>query len=449
MEKSWSPDEWRNHAPHQMPDYSDQALLNSVTQRLNQSPPLIFPGEADHLRDALGQVAQGRAFLLQGGDCAESFAHYHPDNIQRLFQVFLQMAMVLTYGAARPVVKVGRIAGQFAKPRSSATETQQAITLPSYRGDIINDIAFTEAARRPDPNRMLRSYSQSAATLNFLRGMAHGGFATLAQVNQWNVDFLANSPLAERYQTLHNRIGDALRFMEACQVNTSQQSTLGGVDFYTSHEALLLEYEQSLTRYDDDRAAWYGTSGHMLWIGDRTRAIDGAHVSFLKGVANPIAIKAGPSMTTEGLLQLLDTLNPNNQPGRLTIISRMGADAIATYLPNLIRAVQASGHHVVWSCDPMHGNTRSTQSGLKTRHFDSIMSEVRQFFEIHRAEGSYPGGIHIEMTGRHVTECVGGAEQLDDDALQRQYETQCDPRLNATQSLELAFLVAEMLKEDA
>lgn len=445
--KSWKPDDWRQKAPVQMPVYKDQTRLEQTTQRLAQSAPLIFAGEADHLREALGEVAEGRAFLLQGGDCAESFAHYHPDNIQKMFQVFLQMAMVLTYGAACPVIKLGRIAGQFAKPRSSDSETRDGVSLPSYRGDIINGVDFTEAARLPDPDRMLRGYSQSAATLNFLRGLAQGGFADLSQVNRWNADFLADSPLAERYHALNSHISDALHFLQACHIDLLAQSSLGGVDFYVSHEALLLEYEQALTRFDQDRNAWYDTSAHMLWIGDRTRDPEGAHVNFLKGVANPIGMKAGPTMKTDDLVRLISILNPENIPGRLTIITRMGADKVEDYLPRLIRAVQAEGQKVVWSCDPMHGNTQSTETGLKTRPFDNIMTEVRQFFAVHKAEGSHAGGVHLEMTGRNVTECVGGAEQLSEQALQRQYETQCDPRLNASQSLELAFLVAEMLKE--
>jgi 3-deoxy-7-phosphoheptulonate synthase len=445
--KPWTPDHWRQYEPVQMPVYTDTAALKHTTQRLEQSAPLIFAGEADHLRQSLGEVAEGRAFLLQGGDCAESFAHYHPDNIQRMFQVFLQMAMVMTYGAGCPVIKVGRIAGQFAKPRSADYETRGKVSLPSFRGDIINGIEFNQAARTPDPERMLRGYSQSAATLNFLRGLAQGGFADLAQVNHWNADFLADSPLAERYHALNSQIDDALRFLQACQIDLLAQPSLGGVDFYVSHEALLLEYEQALTRFDVRRDQWYDTSAHLLWIGDRTRDPQGAHVNFLRGVANPLGLKAGPGMKTDDLLRLINILNPDNIPGRLTIITRMGADKVAHYLPGLIRAVQAEGASVVWSCDPMHGNTQSTAAGLKTRPFDNIMREVRQFFAVHKAEGSHAGGIHLEMTGRNVTECVGGAEQLSEQALKQQYETQCDPRLNASQSLELAFLMAEMLKE--
>ncbi len=447
MTTVWTPDSWRTCPPDQMPVYPNPAALQLVTQRLHQSAPLVFAGEADNLLHSLGEVAEGRAFLLQGGDCAESFAHYHPDNIQQMFRVFLQMAMVLTYGAGCPVIKVGRIAGQFAKPRSSDAETSAGVTLPSYRGDIINGAAFNAAARMPDPERMLRAYSQSAATLNFLRGLAQGGFADLAQVNRWNVDFLSDSPLAERYHAMNSQIDDALRFLQACGLNTAAQGGLHGVDFHVSHEGLLLEYEQALARFDGARDCWYATSAHMLWIGDRTREPDGAHVNFLQGVANPIGLKVGPSMTPDSLLRLLDILNPQNIPGRLTLITRMGAGKVGQHLPTLIQTVQQAGAKVVWSCDPMHGNTRSTASGLKTRQFDNIMAEVRQFFEVHQAEGTYAGGVHVEMTGRNVTECVGGAEQLDDDALQRQYETQCDPRLNASQSLELAFLLAEMLRK--
>ena len=445
MTTLWQPDDWRQLPPVQMPQYGDAEALSNTRSRLAQAAPLVFAGEVDHLTSALGEVAQGRGFLLQGGDCAESFTHYHPDNLQQMFQVFLQMAMVLTYGASCPVVKVGRIAGQFAKPRSSDTETRDGVELPSYRGDIINDVGFDAAAREPDPERMLRAYSQSAASLNFLRGLAQGGFASLQAVNQWNADFLEGSELAPRYRAMNNQITEALNFMQACRVDL-QRGGLSGVDLYSSHEALLLEYEEPLTRQDPQSKKWYGTSGHMLWIGDRTRDPKGAHVNFLKGVANPLGLKVGPSTSVDDLRRLLDVLNPDNTPGRLTLISRMGAEKVEQFLPSLVQAVQAHGASVVWSCDPMHGNTHTADGGLKTRHFDNIMSEVKGFFAVHRAEGTYPGGVHIEMTGRNVTECTGGSQRLQDADLSRQYETQCDPRLNASQSLELAFAVAELLK---
>ncbi len=447
MEKEWSIDGWRECALVQMPEYDDCSGLKAVTQRLSHSAPLIFAGEADQLKQQLAQVAAGKAFLLQGGDCAESFAYYNPDSIRQMFQVFLQMSMVLTYGAGCPIVKVGRIAGQFAKPRSSASEQKESVVLPSYRGDIINGVAFDAAARTPDPERMLRGYSQSAATLNYLRGLAQGGFASLGSVNRWNVDFLSDSPLQEHYHKTNNLISDALRFVEACGVNVEAAERLSAVDFFVSHEALLLEYEQALTRFDSEREAWYNSSAHMLWIGDRTRDPNGAHVNFLKGVENPLGIKAGPTLTPDALIALLHQLNPKNVAGRITIISRMGAGKVEKYLPSLIRAGEEEGLQVVWSCDPMHGNTRTSEVGLKTRNFDNIMAEIQSFFEVHQAEGSYAGGVHLEMTGRDVTECVGGAERIDDYALKRQYETQCDPRLNATQSLEVAFLIAEMLSK--
>lgn len=445
MNNVWQPDNWRALPAVQMPQYSDAAALSETRDRLSQSAPLVFPGEVDQLTHALGEVAQGRGFLLQGGDCAESFKHYHPDNLQQMFKVFLQMAMVLTYGAACPVVKVGRIAGQFAKPRSTDRETQNGESLPSYRGDIINDIAFNAAAREPDPQRMLRAYSQSAATLNFLRGLAHGGFASLQAVNHWNASFLDGSALAPRYRAMNNQIDDALNFMQACQVDL-QGGGLSGVDLFVSHEALLLEYEQPLTRQDPDSGRWYDTSGHMLWIGDRTRDPAGAHVNFLSGVSNPLGLKVGPSTDPDDLRRLLDVLNPDNIPGRLTLISRMGAAKVEQYLPALVDTVKSHGASVVWSCDPMHGNTHTAEGGLKTRHFDNIMAELKAFFRVHRALGTHPGGVHIEMTGRDVTECTGGSQQLQDADLSRQYESHCDPRLNASQSLELAFAIAELLK---
>ncbi len=446
MKHNWSPQLWRELPHKQMPVYDDQALLTQVSDRLGRSPPLVFAGECRHLTQKLGEVAAGRAFLLQGGDCAESFAEFHPDNIRNTFRALLQMAIVLTFGAACPVVKLGRIAGQFAKPRSSDLEVRDGVELTSYRGDIINDVEFTAKARIPDPIRMLRAYSQSASTLNYLRAMSQGGFSDLNEVHSWNRRFVDDSPLGEKYRVLADQIGESLAFMEACGVNSRASHALHTTDFFVSHEALLLEYEEALTRQEAKTEEWFDTSAHMLWIGDRTREPEGAHVQYLKGVENPLGLKAGPSMTTEDLIRLLDTLNPENIPGRMTIISRMGAQGIHEYLPGLIQAVEKEGRHVVWSCDPMHANTVTASNGLKTRSFDQILEEVRQFFAIHEAEGTYAGGVHFEMTGQAVTECTGGADSIDEEALLRCYQTNCDPRLNGRQGLELAFLMAEMLK---
>lgn len=437
---------WRELPPVQMPQYEDVAALEGVRVRLTSSPPLVFPGEAEELKRRLAEVAAGRAFLLQGGDCAESFTELHPDRIRDTFRILLQMAVVLTWGASCPVLKVGRMAGQFAKPRSAAVETRGGVTLPVYRGDIINGPEFTPEARRPDPRRMLRAYSQSASTLNFLRALAQGGFADLRQVHEWNMGFVADDALGERYRKLADQIDEALAFMDACGVGSQSASTLHGVDFYVSHEALLLEYEEALTR--PEGGAWCDTSAHMLWIGDRTRDPDGAHVRFLAAVSNPVGLKAGPAMTPEALLRLAAILNPENEPGRLTVISRMGAAEVEARLPPLIRAARREGLNLAWACDPMHGNTINLGSGRKTRRFESILDEVRRYFQVHCAEGSYAGGLHFELTGANVTECTGGAQRIDDQALGERYHTQCDPRLNASQSLELAFLIAEMLKEN-
>jgi 3-deoxy-7-phosphoheptulonate synthase len=443
----WSPASWRRRPAAQLPVYDDQLALAEVEERLATSPPLVFAGEARALRQHLAEVAAGRAFLLQGGDCAESFADFNEHAITDTFRVLLQMAVILTFAAACPVVKVGRMAGQFAKPRSSPTETRGGVTLPSYRGDIVNDLDFTAAARRPDPRRQLRAYSQSAATLNLLRALAQGGFADLHRVQQWNLDFLCASSQSARYRDLAGRISETLAFMRACGLDAVADAQVRQVQFYTSHEALLLGYEQALTRREPGTGEWYDGSAHFLWIGERTRQPDGAHVEFLRGVANPIGLKLGPAADPDTLLRLLDALNPDDQPGRLTLISRMGADNIETALPPLIRAVQREGQQVVWSCDPMHGNTLETSTGYKTRPFTRILDEVRRFFAIHRAEGSYPGGMHFELTGQDVTECLGGAQAITEQGLADRYHTQCDPRLNASQSLELAFLIAETLKD--
>jgi 3-deoxy-7-phosphoheptulonate synthase len=448
MTATWSPDSWRNKSISQMPEYPDNNRLTAVEETLRSYPPLVFAGEARRLTDALGRVADGKAFLLQGGDCAESFAEFNANNIRDTFRVLLQMAIVLTFGAALPVVKVGRMAGQFAKPRSAPTEKQGDVELPSYRGDIINAIGFDAASRQPDPERLLRAYNQAAATLNLLRAFAQGGFADLHKVHRWTLDFVADSPQGHRYAELADRLSETLNFMEACGLTAETAPQIRETDFFTSHEALLLWYEQALTRVDSLTGRWYDCSAHMLWIGDRTRNIDSAHIEFLRGVDNPVGLKCGPSLDPEELLRLIDILNPKNIPGRLTLICRMGHDKIAEKLPGLIRAVTREGARVVWSSDPMHGNTVKSSTGYKTRPFDRILAEVRSFFAIHQAEGTHAGGVHVEMTGQDVTECIGGAQAITEQALADRYHTHCDPRLNASQSIELAFLVAESLKRE-
>ena len=448
MAVNWAPESWRNHDGRQMPVYRDQAALQSTEETLRNFPPLVFAGEARSLTADLADVAEGKAFLLQGGDCAESFAEFHPNNIRDTFRVLLQMAVVLTFASKLPVVKVGRMAGQFAKPRSADTETIGGVELPSYRGDIINDIAFEEAAREPDPARMIRAYSQAASTLNLLRAFSHGGYANLQQVHAWTHDFMGRSPWAKKFKDVADRIGEALAFMEACGITPETVPQIKGTSFYTSHEALLLPYEQAMTRQDSLTGQWYDTSAHMLWIGDRTRFEGSAHVEFLRGIGNPIGMKCGPSLEPDALLRMLDTLNPGRVPGRMTLITRYGHDKIDAGLPKLVRAVKREGHPVIWSCDPMHGNVIKAASGYKTRPFERILAEVRGFFAVHRAEGTFAGGIHAEMTGQNVTECTGGAIAITDEALADRYHTHCDPRLNAAQSLELAFLLAEMLNQE-
>jgi 3-deoxy-7-phosphoheptulonate synthase len=422
--------------------------LAAVETRLKTYPPLVFAGEARNLTAGLADVAEGKAFLLQGGDCAESFAEFHPDNIRDTFRVLLQMSVVLTYAGALPVVKLGRIAGQFAKPRSADTETQNGVTLPSYRGDNINGIEFDEVSRAPDPARLMQAYMQSAATLNLLRAFASGGYADLHNVHRWTLGFIAGSPAGERYRALAGRITETLEFMEACGITPDSTPQLRATDFYTSHEALLLGYEQAMTRIDSTSGDWYDTSAHLVWIGDRTRNLDGAHVEFCRGIKNPIGLKCGPSLPEDELLKLIAGLNPENKAGRLTLICRFGSDKIADKLPRLIRAVKREGAKVVWSCDPMHGNTVSTQSGFKTRPFERILKEVKSFFDVHRAEGTHAGGVHFEMTGQNVTECLGGAQAISEEDLASRYQTHCDPRLNANQALELAFLMAESLRTE-
>jgi len=448
MPDRWTPESWRTRPILQAPEYPDRAALAEVEKQLSTFPPLVFAGEARALKRALGRVAAGEAFLLQGGDCAESFAEHNPNNIRDFFRVVLQMAVVLTYGAASPVVKVGRLAGQFAKPRSSAVEKQDGKELPSYRGDIINDIAFSEEARIPDPRRQIEAYRQSAATLNFVRALAHGGYASLARVHEWMLGFVKDAPRSQDYQELADRISQSLDFMRACGLDPDSHPELKTTELYTSHEALLLGYEQAMTRVDSTTGDWYSTSGHMLWVGDRARQADHAHIEFCRGVKNPLGLKCGPSLKADDLLRLVDILNPENEPGRLTLIVRCGADKVAENLPGLIRAIQREGRKVVWSCDPMHGNTITSASGYKTRPFDRIIQEVKQFFAIHAAEGTYAGGVHLEMTGRDVTECTGGARAISDQDLNDRYHTFCDPRLNAEQAIELAFLLADLLKSE-
>ncbi len=446
MAERWTPAGWRQLPIRQQPVYADETARAGVEKRLATSPPLVFAGEARALRSALAEVVEGRAFLLQGGDCAEAFAEFHPNHIRDTFRVLLQMAVVLTYGAALPVVKVGRMAGQFAKPRSAPTESQGGVELPSYRGDIVNGIEFDAAAREPDPQRMLQAYSQAASTLNLVRAMAHGGYADLHRVHRWNLGFLDDGALAGRYRDVADRIGETLDFMAACGLHADSVPQIRQTEFYTSHEALLLGYEEALTRSDSTTGDWYDCSAHMLWIGDRTRDPDEAHVAFLAGVKNPIGVKVGPSLDGDGLMRLVDALNPDDEPGRLTLIARMGADKVDELLPPLVRRVASEGRRVVWSCDPMHGNTIKSSNGYKTRPFERILAEVRRFFAVHAAEGTRAGGVHFEMTGRDVTECIGGAQEITEESLSDRYHTHCDPRLNASQSLELAFLVSEELK---
>ncbi len=440
----WKKSGWRAKPRIQMPDYTDAAKLEAVEAQLSKYPPLVFAGEARKLKKALGAASRGEAFLLQGGDCAEAFDQFSANAIRDTFKVMLQMAMVLTFGAKVPVVKVGRMAGQFAKPRSAPTETVDGLELPSYRGDIINELAFTPEARIPDPARMLQAYTQAAATLNLLRAFSTGGYADVHQVHQWTLGF-TESEKAAKYRDLANRISDTLDFMKAAGIDSDRAHTLQTVDFYTSHESLLLEYEEALTRQDSTSGKWLAGSGHMIWIGDRTRQPDGAHVEFARGVLNPVGLKCGPTTTAEDLKVLMARLNPENEAGKLTLIARFGAGKVGEHLPRLIKTVAEEGANVTWVCDPMHGNTIKSSTGYKTRPFELVLREVREFFGIHNAEGTVPGGVHFEMTGQDVTECTGGVRAVSEENLSDRYHTACDPRLNASQSLELAFLVAEEL----
>ncbi|MFN4056836.1 MAG: class II 3-deoxy-7-phosphoheptulonate synthase [Roseinatronobacter sp.] len=444
MTQGWTKSTWRTRPRIQMPDYPDQAALQAVEAQLSKYPPLVFAGEVRALKRKLGAAAQGKAFLLQGGDCAESFSEFTADSIRDTFKVLLQMAIVLTYGAKVPVVKVGRMAGQFAKPRSAATEVVGGVELPSYKGDIINGFDFTPESRIPDPARMLQAYTQAAASLNLLRAFSKGGYADMHRVHSWTLGF-ADGDKAERYREMTNRISDTLDFLTAAGITSDTSPDLATVDFYTSHEALLLEYEEAFCRIDSTSGLPVAGSGHMIWIGDRTRQPDGAHVEFCRGVQNPIGLKCGPSLTADDLKRLIAALNPTNEPGRLTLIARFGAGKVGDHLPRLIRAVADEGADVLWTCDPMHGNTIKSSTGYKTRPFDLVLREVREFFAVHNAEGTIPGGVHFEMTGKDVTECTGGLRAVSDEDLSQRYHTACDPRLNASQSLELAFLVAEEL----
>jgi 3-deoxy-7-phosphoheptulonate synthase len=447
MREKWSPSAWRaKPAKHIPTDYPDPDALVRAESVLRTYPPLVFAGEARNLKAHLAEVAAGNAFLLQGGDCAESFKEFHPDNIRDTFRTLMAMSVVLTFAASRPVVKIGRLAGQFGKPRSEQTETKDGVTLPSYRGDNINGIEFTPEARTPDPERLLKAYGQSASTLNLIRAFANGGYADLHNVHRWMSGFVADSPQGKRYREIADRISEAISFMEACGITPESVPQMKQVDIYTSHEALLLGYEEAMTRVDSTTGDWYDTSAHFLWIGDRTRQPDGAHVEFMRGIKNPIGMKCGPSLDPDELLRLIDILNPQNEPGRLTLIARFGADKVEAGLPKLVRAVTREGRAVVWSCDPMHGNTLKTESGYKTRPFDRILAEVRSFMNILPAEGAYPGGVHVEMTGQQVTECLGGAAALTEQDLSSRYHTHCDPRLNGAQAIDLAFLIAEQLR---
>jgi len=448
MTSNWKPNSWRDKPARHIPTYSNDEELSVARGKLSNFPPLVFAGESRNLLKQLEEVAKGRAFLLQGGDCAESFSDFHPNNIRDLFKVMLQMAVVLTFGASCPVVKVGRMAGQFAKPRSQDTEIINNVELESYKGDIINGIDFDKTSRTPNPERLIQAYNQSAATLNLLRAFAQGGFANLKQIHQWNLSFVEDSQSKKKFEEMANTIDECLTFMEACGINDQNVRQMKETDFYTSHEALLLPYEESLTRIDSTTGQWYDVSAHMLWVGDRTRQLDGAHIEFVRGIQNPIGLKVGPTTDIVELLKIIDVINPDNIAGRISLICRMGADKITSLLPNIISQVKKDEKNVVWVCDPMHGNTVKASSGHKTRPLINIISEIEKFFKIHQNEGTYPGGIHLEMTGQDVTECIGGVQEITEDDLKSRYHTYCDPRLNASQSLEVAFLLSEFLKDD-
>lgn len=446
MTQNWTKNSWRDKPAEQLPTYPDKARLEWAEDIIANMPPLVFAGEARNLKAQLADVCHGKAFVLQGGDCAESFSEFSSNKIRDTFRVLLQMSIIMTFGGSMPIVKMGRMAGQFAKPRSADTETIDGVTLPSYRGDIINKMEFTEEGRLPDPERMIRAYNQSASTLNLLRAFAQGGYADLNQVHRWNLDFVKDSPLSARYEKLANDIGQALTFMKACGITSENIPTMRETDFYTAHEALLLPYEEAMTRQDSTTGDIYDTSAHFLWIGARTMQTDGAQIEFVRGINNPIGMKVPPELDADTLIKLIDILNPKNEAGRLSLISRMGHSKVEEKLAPLVRRVKEEGRNVVWICDPMHGNTEKSPSGYKTRKFDNVLAEVRGFFKVHRAEGTHPGGVHFELTGQNVTECIGGAEDIKDEDLSDRYHTACDPRLNANQALELAFLVADELQ---
>ncbi len=446
--KKWTLNSWKNYPAKHLPEYRDKKELDLVLGKIKKYPPLVFAGESRSLKKSLAEVVEGKAFLLQGGDCAESFAEFNPDNIRDTFKAILQMSLVLTHSASLPVVKVGRIAGQFSKPRSSPVEKKDGKELPSYLGDNINGMEFSEKAREPDAKRLFRAYSQSASTLNLIRAFSQGGFADLRQVHLWNLGFI-NEKVKGKYKEIEDKISDALSFMEACGINADTNRRLRTVNFYTSHEALLLPFEESMTRIDSTTGEYHDTSAHFVWIGDRTRQPDGAHVEFCRGIKNPIGLKCGPSLKPDELIKLCNILNPDNEAGRLTLISRFGHDSAEKFLPKLIKAIKKEGLKVVWSCDPMHGNTIKAATGFKTRPFDNVLKEVKDVFAIHQSEGTYAGGLHVEMTGQDVTECTGGAQKISDNDLQNRYRTHCDPRLNATQALELAFLISEEIKKNS
>jgi len=447
--KNWKINSWRNYPAKHIPEYPDKKELEIVLNKIKDFPPLVFAGETRHLKEQLAEVVDGKAFLLQGGDCAESFAEFHPDNIRDTFKLILQMSLVLTYSASLPVIKLGRIAGQFSKPRSAPTENIDGVELPSYLGDNINGIEFNEKSRIPDPKRLFKAYSQSAATLNLIRAFANGGFADLKMVHTWNLGFIKKSPEAKKFKELEDKIADALAFMDACGINSDFNRRLKTVNFWTSHEALLLPFEQSMTRVDSTTGEHHDTSAHFVWIGDRTRQIDGGHVEFCRGIKNPIGIKCGPTLKAEDLIKLCNKINPKNEKGKITLISRFGYDNVGKFLPKLIRSIKKEGLNVIWSCDPMHGNTIKSTSGYKTRPFNNVVKEVKNVFSCHQSEGSFAGGLHIEMTGQDVTECTGGAQKISDQDLSHRYHTHCDPRLNANQALELAFLISDEIKKNA
>ena len=447
--KKWKLNSWKDYPTKHIPKYEDGKKLDLVLGKLRNFPPLVFAGETRTLKNQLADVVDGKAFLLQGGDCAESFAEFHPDNIRDTLKVILQMSLVMTYSASMPVVKVGRIAGQFSKPRTSPTEVKNGKELPSYLGDNINGIEFSEKLRQPDPKRLFKAYSQSAATLNLLRALSQGGFADLNKVHLWNLGFLKKSPEGKKFKELEDKIADALSFMDACGINSDFNRRLKTVNFFTSHEALLLPFEEAMTRIDSTTGKYHDTSAHFVWIGDRTRQPNGGHVEFCRGIENPIGIKCGPTLKIEELIKLCNILNPKNEKGRITLISRFGQENVEKFLPKLIKAIKKEGFNVVWSCDPMHGNTIKSANGFKTRPFNNVVKEVKRVFSVHKAEGSYAGGLHIEMTGKNVTECTGGAQKISEKDLSHRYHTHCDPRLNASQALELAFLISDEIKKNS